>query len=132
MTLPLLGPALVGAALLTFMTSLASFSAPYIFGGGFRVMTTQIVASKLNGQIAMAQVETVTLALLAFLGLWAVRRAEPGRSAVVGGVRGIAPQRTPSRGWRSHPRKLRCYKGSWVLICFFLDFCIKVIFVLKN
>ena len=28
-----------GAALLTFMTALASFSAPYIFGGGFRVMT---------------------------------------------------------------------------------------------
>ena len=37
--LPLLRPALGGAALLTFMTSLASFSAPYIFGGGFRVMT---------------------------------------------------------------------------------------------
>ncbi|NIP87106.1 MAG: hypothetical protein GTO03_16700, partial [Planctomycetales bacterium] len=53
-TLPVLGPALAGAALLTFMTSLASFSAPYIFGGGFRVMTTQIVASKLNGEVAMA------------------------------------------------------------------------------
>jgi len=38
-------PALVGAALLTFMTALASFSAPYLFGGGFRVMTTQIVAT---------------------------------------------------------------------------------------
>ena len=32
-TLPLLRPALAGAALLTFMTSLASFSAPYLFGG---------------------------------------------------------------------------------------------------
>src|SRR5204863_510880 len=31
-TLPLLSPALTGAALLTFMTSLASFSAPYVFG----------------------------------------------------------------------------------------------------
>jgi iron(III) transport system permease protein len=92
-TLPLLLPALVGAALLTFMTSLASFSAPYIFGGGFRVMTTQIVASKLNGEIAMAQVETVTLALLAFAGLWAMRRADPGRRVVVGGVRGAAPRR---------------------------------------
>ena len=47
--LPLLRPSLAGAALLTFMTSLASFSAPYIFGGGFRVMTTQIVATRLNG-----------------------------------------------------------------------------------
>ena len=47
--LPLLYPAIGGAALLTFMTSLGSFSAPYIFGGGFRVMTTQIVATRLNG-----------------------------------------------------------------------------------
>src|SRR6185295_16492405 len=36
---PLLRPSLIGAAILTFMTSLGSFSAPYIFGGGFRVMT---------------------------------------------------------------------------------------------
>ncbi|MCE2559827.1 MAG: ABC transporter permease subunit [Acidobacteria bacterium] len=33
-TLPRLRPALAGATLLTFMTSLGSFSAPYIFGGG--------------------------------------------------------------------------------------------------
>ncbi|HET8649408.1 MAG TPA: ABC transporter permease subunit, partial [Gemmatimonadales bacterium] len=56
--LPLLKPALTGAALLTFMTSLASFSAPYIFGGGFRVMTTQIVATRLNGDVNLAMVET--------------------------------------------------------------------------
>ena len=65
-TLPLLLPALVGASLLTFMTSLASFSAPYIFAGGYRVMTTQIVASKLNGEIGLAQVDyfDTVLALL--------------------------------------------------------------------
>jgi iron(III) transport system permease protein len=91
-TLPLLRPALAGAALLTFMTALASFSAPYLFGGGFRVMTTQIVASKLNGALALAQVETVMLALLALLGLSAMRRAD--RAVSVGtGVRGIAPAR---------------------------------------
>ncbi len=91
-TLPLLRPALAGAALLTFMTALASFSAPYLFGGGFRVMTTQIVASKLNGELGLAQVETVMLALLALLGLRAMRRAD--RVTSVGtGVRGIAPAR---------------------------------------
>ncbi|MEO8348154.1 MAG: ABC transporter permease subunit, partial [Acidobacteriota bacterium] len=73
-TLPLLRPALTGAALLTFMTSLASFSAPYVFGGGFRVMTTQIVASKLNGDVAMAMVETVTLAAVALVGLALLQR----------------------------------------------------------
>jgi iron(III) transport system permease protein len=90
-TLPLLRPALVSAALLTFMTSLASFSAPYLFGGSFRVMTTQIVASKLNGEVHLAQVEAVMLAALALLGLWAMRRAD--RSAGATGVRGVAPAR---------------------------------------
>ncbi|HXO19846.1 MAG TPA: iron ABC transporter permease, partial [Thermoanaerobaculia bacterium] len=101
-TLPLLRPALGGAALLTFMTALASFSAPYVFGGGFRVMTTQIVASKLNGDLAMARVETVMLAALALLGLWAMRRSDAG--PVTGGaVRGVAParRRLESRGARA-------------------------------
>jgi iron(III) transport system permease protein len=91
-TLPLLRPALTGAALLTFMTSLASFSAPYVFGGGFRVMTTQIVASKLNGDDAMAMVETVTLAAVALIGLALLQRSERGR-IVAGGGRGVAPAR---------------------------------------
>jgi iron(III) transport system permease protein len=90
--LPLLAPALSAAALLTFMTSLASFSAPYVFGGSFRVMTTQIVASKLNGDTSLAMVETVTLALVGLAGLWLLRRAEGARPAT-GGVRGIAPRR---------------------------------------
>ena len=90
-TLPQLRPALVTAGLLTFMTALASFSAPYLFGGGFRVMPTQILASKLNGDRQMSQVETVMLALVALAGLWASQRtggATPGT-----GVRGIAPVR---------------------------------------
>src|SRR5207244_2437508 len=53
-TLPLLRPSLAGAALLVFMTAVGSFSAPYVFGGGFRVMTTQIVATKLNGELPLA------------------------------------------------------------------------------
>jgi iron(III) transport system permease protein len=98
-TLPLLRPALVGAALLTFMTALASFSAPYLFGGGFRVMPTQIVASKLNGDLGTAEVETVMLGLLALAALWAIERAEGERLA--SGVRGITPaRRRLSAPWR--------------------------------
>jgi iron(III) transport system permease protein len=95
-TLPLLRPALTGAAILTFMTSLASFSAPYIFGGGFRVMTTQIVATRLNGDVAMAMVETVSLTLVALGGLWLLRRTE-GRE-IVGGRKGSGPVRTRVAG----------------------------------
>lgn len=100
-TLPLLRPALAGAALLTFMTSLASFSAPYLFGGTFRVMTTQILASKQAGDLPLAQAETVALAALAIAALAAMRRVDrEGR--LTGTVRGIAPRprRLVSRGAR--------------------------------
>ena len=89
-TLPLLAPALWGAALLTFMTALASFSAPYIFGGGFRVMTTQIVATKLNGDLPTAMLETVALAILAIAGFAVVQRSE-GNRLVTSVGKGTAP-----------------------------------------
>lgn len=101
-TLPLLAPALTGAALLTFMTALASFSAPYVFGGGFRVMTTQIVASKLNGEDGLARVETVMLAAVALAGLALLRRAD-AKNDLASGVRGVAPRRrrlvSPALRW---------------------------------
>ncbi len=78
-TLPMLAPAIAGAALLVFMTSMGSFSAPYIFGGGFRVLTTQIFASKLNGDLSMAAVETVVLAAASLLFLAMLQRYEAGR-----------------------------------------------------
>jgi iron(III) transport system permease protein len=94
--LPLLYPSLAGAALLTFMTSLASFSAPYIFGGGFRVMTTQIVATRLNGDDQLAMIETISLTLVALLGLWLLRGSKLTDGST-GGRKGIAPLRVPVR-----------------------------------
>jgi iron(III) transport system permease protein len=91
-TLPLLAPALAGGALLTFMTALSSFSAPYLFGGSFRVMTTQIVFSRLNGDNEMAMVETTILAAVALLGLFFLQRAEKRRD-VAGAIRGTPPSR---------------------------------------
>ena len=90
--LPLLYPALAGAALLTFMTSLASFSAPYIFGGGFRVMTTQIVSTRLNGDNELAMIETVSLTLVALVALWLLRGSRR-LTDVGGGRKGLAPAR---------------------------------------
>jgi iron(III) transport system permease protein len=91
-TLPLLAPSLRGAALLTFMTALASFSAPYIFGGGFRVMTTQIVFTRLNGEYGMAMAQTVVLSLLGLAGLWL---AESGRAQARVAGKGVAPRPQP-------------------------------------
>lgn len=103
--LPLLYPALGGAALLTFMTSLASFSAPYIFGGGFRVMTTQIVATRLNGDNELAMIETVSLTLVALIALWLLRGSRVLDNAAAGS-KGTAPMRV-----RVQSRKARVVLG---------------------
>ena len=96
--MPQLRTALLGASLLTFMTSLGSFSAPYIFGGGYRVMTTQIVASKVSGRDAIAQVEAVVLAAVALVALWAIRKLQGPES--VGQGHGVAPsRRSAARPW---------------------------------
>jgi len=78
-TLPLLTPSIAGAMLLVFMSSLGSFSAPYIFGGGQRVLATQILVSKLNGSMGLAYVETTVLALAAVAALLALRWLERRR-----------------------------------------------------
>ncbi len=84
-TLPLLSPAIAGSMLLVFMSAISSFSAPYIFGGGARVLSTQIVASKLNGNMNMAYVETTVLAASAILALVLFRWMERKRAYTSGG-----------------------------------------------
>src|SRR3984957_11296904 len=97
-TIPLLTPALAGATLLVFMSSLGSFSAPYIFGGGLRVLATQIVTSRLNGAPGIASVETTVLAVSAVVAL-AMSRWIEGRQQYVGAAKGgTRPTRRALRG----------------------------------
>lgn len=63
-TLPGLRGPLLGASLLAFMASMASFSAPYVFGGEHRFMTVQIYTSKLNGDVNAAAAMSFALALV--------------------------------------------------------------------
>jgi iron(III) transport system permease protein len=102
-TLPMLAPAIGGAALLVFMTSMGSFSAPYVFGGGFRVLTTQIFASKLNNELGLVAVETVVLASVSLLFLLWLQRYESARD-YTGGAKGVAaaavPAPTSTAKWR--------------------------------
>ena len=103
-TLPMLAPALGGAALLVFMTSMASFSAPYVFGGGFRVLTTQLYASKLNGEAGLVAVEAVVLAIASLVFLLLLQRYESRREYTGAGKGlGAAP---PARGGRRWPAAL--------------------------
>ncbi len=97
--LPQLRSALLAAGLLTFMTALGSFSAPYLFGGTFRVMTTQILAAKLNGDTAAAAAETVALLLVALVVLGLARTIEPAAPSRATG-RGVALRRASTASGR--------------------------------
>jgi iron(III) transport system permease protein len=87
-TLPLLTPAIAGSMLLVFMSALGSFSAPYVFGGGIRVLSTQINNSKLNGNLELAYVETTVLAMSAIAGLLIFRWLERRRAYTMSGKGG--------------------------------------------
>lgn len=65
--LPQLRPALTGAAVLTFMASMASFSAPLLFGGETRFMTLQMYNAKLNGDMEIAAAQAISLTLVSVL-----------------------------------------------------------------
>lgn len=67
--LPHLKPALLGASLLTFMASMASFSAPFIFGGSRRFLSTEIYYAKINGDTSSSAVLSLVLAFISFFAL---------------------------------------------------------------
>lgn len=92
-TLPMLAPSLIGASLVTFMSSMASFSAPYIFGGGVRVLAVEILNAKLNGNMPMALVETVLLATTSLTVLFVLQWYE-GRRKYSAVGKGVGVRRT--------------------------------------
>jgi iron(III) transport system permease protein len=91
--LPQLTPSLIAAALLTFMTSMASFSAPLLFGGGVRVLTLEIYTARQRGDESMAITETVVLALISLSALFFFQRYEGTRRFAAAALKGAPKQR---------------------------------------
>lgn len=91
--LPQLTPSLIAAALLTFMTSMASFSAPLLFGGGVRVLTLEIFTARQRGDEAMAVTETVILATISLVSLIIFQRYEGTRRFVAAAMKGATRRR---------------------------------------
>ena len=87
--LPHLRPALVGASALTFMASMASFSAPLLFAGGRRFITLQIYYSKLNGDMDLAAAQSIFLLVISllFFVVLSLARGAPAWSATKGAAR---------------------------------------------
>lgn len=99
--LPMLRPALVGAALLVFMLSMASFTAPLLFAGGEPFLTLQVYNHKVNGDLALsAAASTVLTAIcLAFLLALEARGQAGGPAASKGAVRPAEPVQSGAARW---------------------------------
>lgn len=91
--LPQLTPALIAAALLTFMTSMASFSAPLLFGGDVRVLTLEIFTARQRGDFTMALTQTVILATISLTALVFFQRYEGTRRFAAAAMKGTARRR---------------------------------------
>jgi iron(III) transport system permease protein len=95
--LPQLTPSLIAAALLTFMTSMASFSAPLFFGGNVRVLTLEIFTARQRGDVVMAVTETIVLASISLAALVVFQRYEGTRRFVSAALKGTTRRREPIR-----------------------------------
>lgn len=99
--LPQLTPSLIAAALLTFMTSMASFSAPLLFGGGVRVLTLEIFTARQRGDAGVAVTETVLLAVISLSALIVFQRYEGTRKFAAAALKGATKKRQAITGGRA-------------------------------
>jgi iron(III) transport system permease protein len=106
--LPQLTPSLIAAALLTFMTSMASFSAPLLFGGGVRVLTLEIYTARQRGDASLAITETIILAAISLGALFFFQRYEGTRKFAAAALKGSTKQRRAIAGGRSRVIAIAC------------------------
>ncbi len=105
-TFPLLTPALVAASLLVFMVSMASFSAPFLLAGGFRVLSLQIYFSKINGNLEMAATQSVILSVVSISFLLFMRWFQNRRD-----------YRMASKGIGAHRSEVSNPFLKWTMVC---------------
>ncbi|MBI4556286.1 MAG: iron ABC transporter permease [Candidatus Hydrogenedentes bacterium] len=86
-TLPLLRSSLIGAALLTLMSSGASFSAPLFFGSDYPMLSVQIYNERSQHRDAIALNLTLVLCVVSMLGLILFRSTSQAAGTASKGVR---------------------------------------------
>ncbi len=93
--LPMLTPAMVASSLLVFMISMASYTAPLMFGVE-RTMTMQIYLSRTNGNLEMAATQSTILSIVSILFL-IIMRLYQNRRNYQNRSKGISVHRTEVR-----------------------------------
>ncbi|WP_350301183.1 ABC transporter permease [Peribacillus frigoritolerans] len=104
-TFPLLTPAIVAASLLVFMISMASFSAPFLLAGGYRVLSLQIYFSKINGDMEIAATQSVILSIVSISFLLFMRWYQNRKD-----------YRMASKGIGAHRNEVKNPFMKWVMV----------------
>ncbi|USK81031.1 iron ABC transporter permease [Peribacillus frigoritolerans] len=104
-TFPLLTPAIVAASLLVFMISMASFSAPFLLAGGYRVLSLQIYFSKINGDMEIAATQSVILSIVSISFLLFMRWYQNKKD-----------YRMASKGIGAHRSEVKNPVMKWVMV----------------
>ncbi|MGE7607542.1 ABC transporter permease [Peribacillus frigoritolerans] len=104
-TFPLLTPAIVAASLLVFMISMASFSAPFLLAGGYRVLSLQIYFSKINGDMEIAATQSVILSIVSISFLLFMRWYQNRKD-----------YRMASKGIGAHRSEVKNQFMKWVMV----------------
>ena len=86
---PVIKPAILMSTILTFTSGVSSFSGPNLIGG-YKVLSTQIVLSKVNNHLEMASVQAVVMFAISIAVMLLVRWY--GRR-----TRGMQSERTPTK-----------------------------------
>lgn len=105
---PQLTPSLIAAGLLTFMTSMASFSAPLLFGGSIRVLTLEIFTARQRGDMSVSLTETVILAAISLSALLFFQRYEGTRKFAAAAMKGAGRRLKPITSGRTRAAAIFC------------------------
>lgn len=90
--LPFILPALLSSAIVTFISGIASFSAPNLIGGRYKVLSTQIMISKSNNYLNLASMQVIILMVMGLAVMFLMRYFETKYSQEAS-VRSTAIQR---------------------------------------
>ncbi|HEX4899816.1 MAG TPA: iron ABC transporter permease, partial [Pyrinomonadaceae bacterium] len=107
-TLPQLTPSLLAAGLLTFMVSMASFSAPLLFGGNVRMLTLEIFTARQRGDTRVALTETVILAMISLSALIFFQRYEGTRKFAAAALKGSSRRLRPITSGKARLAAMVC------------------------
>lgn len=89
--LPFITPALISSAIITFISGIGSFTAPSVIGGGYRVLTTQILLSKANNFMELAATQVVILTCISMF-LFGIFKRYENKALFTSSVKGVAIQ----------------------------------------